>query len=316
MNKESYIQGLRNGDVRSLSKVISLAESRIDEDQLLALDILEACPPSGSSRRIGVSGAPGAGKSTFIDRFGMHLLSEGGAKRLAVLSIDPSSSLSGGSILGDKTRMEQLSRSDRVYIRPSASGSSLGGLARGTRMALLLCEAAGFDTVIIESVGVGQAETEISQLTDLFILLLNPGGGDELQGIKRGIVEMADILLVNKADGQRKELAERTVKDYSLAQHLLPPTETGWKPPVLSCSALEDKGMASVAGQVDAFYAHAGVDGIGVQRSEQGLYWMQKILEQRVLDRVMAQSKSLLQKAENSRLPERIAYELSKKFFD
>jgi len=199
---------------------------------------------TGGSVRVGISGAPGAGKSTFIEAFGTQLVDSG--RRVAVLAVDPSSVRSGGSILGDKTRMEDLSRSSDAFIRPSPSGGTLGGVARHTREAMLLCEAAGFDVVLVETVGVGQSEVAVAGMVDLFLLLLAPGAGDELQGIKRGIVEIADLIMVNKSDGELASAAARTVADYEHALHVLRPRSTAWSPRVMSCSAITGEGIADV----------------------------------------------------------------------
>ena len=199
MTKEELIKGIKMGDPRSLSRAITLAESSLDSKQEVALQIIEHFGPQKDTLRIGVTGAPGVGKSTFIEAVGVEILKDP-TKKIAVLTIDPSSEVSQGSILGDKTRMNKLSSMDAAYVRPSASGNNLGGVSKNTRLAVLLCEAAGYNTIFIESVGVGQNETEIAKLSDLFVLLISPGGGDELQGIKRGIMEVADIIVVNKAD--------------------------------------------------------------------------------------------------------------------
>ncbi|MFT7379384.1 MAG: LAO/AO transport system kinase, partial [Bacteroidia bacterium] len=211
MTKEELIQGIASGDSRALSKAITLAESTRPEKRNLALEVISHFGPQNNTYRIGITGTPGAGKSTFIEAIGNRLL-EDPDRTIAVLSIDPSSGKTHGSILGDKTRMNKLSAHSRAYIRPTSSGSQLGGLAKNTRLAMLLCEAAGYNTILIESVGVGQGETEVAQLTDLFTLVLNPGGGDELQGIKRGIMEMADIVVINKADGDAERQANLTAK--------------------------------------------------------------------------------------------------------
>ena len=221
MTKEELIRGIEANDSRALSKAITLAESTLPEKRDLALEVITHFGPQDLSYRIGITGTPGAGKSTFIEAIGIKLLQDP-TRKIAVLSIDPSSGKTSGSILGDKTRMNKLSAHDRAYIRPTAAGSQLGGLAKNTRLAMLLCEAAGYNTILIESVGVGQGETEVAQLTDLFTLVLNPGGGDELQGIKRGIMEMADILVINKADGDAERQANLTAKEYSMALHLMP----------------------------------------------------------------------------------------------
>lgn len=316
MTKQEYITGIKNGDKRVLSKAITLAESQLDEKYCLALEIIEAFPVSSNSKRIGITGTPGAGKSTFIDVYGSFLVQQEPKNKIAVLSIDPSSSISGGSILGDKTRMGALSKMDAVYIRPSASGKHSGGLARSTRLAILLCEAAGYNTILIESVGVGQGETEIRQLCDLFLLILNPGGGDELQGIKRGIVEMADILVVNKADGETAKTAELTAKEYKSAQHLLPATDNGWKPKVLLCSALMKTGFTELSKIIDEYFTILGKENKLDLRNNQHKYWVFKHMEEQIQKRLKIKEKSIDAYVKDGILPERIALNLSKDFFN
>lgn len=236
---------LLTGSRRALSRAITLVESQRADHRAQAGRLLQQLTPhTGRSIRIGISGVPGVGKSTFIEALGNHLLGLG--KRLAVLAVDPTSSLSGGSILGDKTRMELLSRRREAFIRPSPAGDSLGGVSRRTRESMLLCEAAGFDVVLVETVGVGQSETAVADMTDMFLLLLLPGGGDELQGIKRGIVELADLILINKADGELRAAARHSAADYRSALRLLHPRTRNWQVPVETCSALEGKGMAGI----------------------------------------------------------------------
>lgn len=229
-----------------LGRAITLVESSRPEHRELAQQVLEKClPHTGNSFRMGITGPPGVGKSSFIEAFG-SLLVQGHGRKLAVLAIDPSSQVSGGSILGDKTRMEKLGVEPNAFIRPSPAGSSLGGVANCTHESMLLCEAAGFDTIFIETVGVGQSETAVAGMVDFFLLLLLPGAGDELQGIKRGIVEMADLLAVNKADGDRIELAKSARKDYALALHLFPEKPNGWQPKAVTCSAMTGDGLAEI----------------------------------------------------------------------
>ncbi|MEQ8402479.1 MAG: methylmalonyl Co-A mutase-associated GTPase MeaB [Roseitalea porphyridii] len=233
------------GDRRALARAITLIESTKSGHAGEAEALLEALlPASGKSVRIGISGVPGVGKSTFIERFGLHLVGQG--HQVAVLAVDPSSKVSGGSILGDKTRMEELSRHPQAFIRPTPTGGTLGGVARRTREAMLACEAAGFDVVIVETVGVGQSETAVAEMVDIFLLMLPPGGGDELQGIKKGIVELADAVIVNKADGDLKPAADRAVAEYYAALGLLRPANPNWRPPVLRCSALLGEGIDEV----------------------------------------------------------------------
>lgn len=245
-------EGVRAGHRRALARAITLIEStrpdhRADAEALLA----ELLPASGRSIRVGISGVPGVGKSTFIESFGLYLIEQG--HKVAVLAVDPSSQRTGGSILGDKTRMEQLARNPAAFIRPSPAGGTLGGVARRTREAMLACEAAGFDVVLVETVGVGQSETAVADMVDLFLLLLLPGGGDELQGIKKGIVELADMILVNKADGDLAPAARRAAAEYHAALGFLRPASANWQPPVLQCSALHQTGMDAVWEQIAAF---------------------------------------------------------------
>jgi LAO/AO transport system kinase len=236
---------IKAGDRRALAKAITLVEStRADHgDQATAL-LETLMPHTGNSIRLGISGAPGVGKSTFIEALGNYLTEQG--HRVAVLAVDPTSAVSGGSILGDKTRMETLSVNPNAFVRPSPAGKTLGGVTRRTRESLLLCEAAGFDVIIIETVGVGQSETAVSDMTDMFLLLLSPGGGDDLQGIKRGIMELADLVLVNKADGDQTHLANQTVSDYGAALHFMQARTPSWTPRIQSCSALHNQGVAEV----------------------------------------------------------------------
>jgi len=236
-----YVEAILRGDRVRLGQAITIIESTRVQDQQLAGQIIEQClPHANKAIRIGITGAPGVGKSTFVESFGSFLLQQN--KQLAVLAVDPSSRVSGGSILGDKTRMEQISTHPNAFIRPSPSGDSLGGVARKTREAMILCEAAGFDTILVETVGVGQSEFMVHSMVDCFLLLLLPGAGDELQGIKRGIVEMADMVLINKADGERIKLAQQTKRDYRNALHLFPPKQSKWIPKAVVCSALKQQG--------------------------------------------------------------------------
>lgn len=239
----SELAGLvRGGDRRALARAITLVESTRGDHRERATELVDAVlPGTGGAVRVGITGTPGAGKSTFVEELGTRLTKAG--HRVAVLAIDPSSRRSGGSILGDKTRMERLARDPQAFIRPSPSGGTLGGVARRTREALLLCEAAGFDVVFVETVGVGQSEVAVADMVDEFVLLVAPGGGDELQGIKRGIMELADVVVVNKADGDLAPAAGRQVADYHHALHLLRPKHEGWVVPVLAASALEGTGV-------------------------------------------------------------------------
>ncbi|MBL8202051.1 MAG: methylmalonyl Co-A mutase-associated GTPase MeaB [Chromatiales bacterium] len=265
---------LRAGDRRALGRAITLVESSHPGDREPANRLLELLAPlAGNSIRVGISGVPGVGKSTFIESLGNLVIGQG--HKVAVLAVDPSSALSGGSILGDKTRMETLSRRLEAFIRPSPAGGTLGGVARHTRETVLLVEAAGFDVVIVETVGVGQSETAVADLTDLFLLLLLPGGGDELQGIKRGIVELADVIVVNKADGEMAAAAERAAADYRSALRFLRPRSARWAVPVATCSALEGRGIDRVWSLIGEFRATMTASGdLQANRAAQARRWL------------------------------------------
>ncbi|RYZ42943.1 MAG: methylmalonyl Co-A mutase-associated GTPase MeaB [Sphingobacteriales bacterium] len=259
-NIPQYIDGLEQGNIAMLSRAITLIESTRAEHQELAAQLIDAILPlTGKSTRVGITGVPGVGKSTFIEAFGMQLIEQG--KKIAVLAIDPSSSISKGSILGDKTRMEKLSVHPQAFIRPSAASGSLGGVTYKTREATLLCEAAGFDTIIIETVGVGQSETEVSHITDFFLLLMLAGAGDELQGIKRGIMEMADGLAITKADGTNTDKAKAARSEYARALHFLPPHPSGWIPEVKVCSSYDNTGIETVTEMIDKYVHHQKANG-------------------------------------------------------
>jgi len=248
----ALIAALRQGDRRALARAITLVESTRPDDRDAAEGLIEALrPETGGSVRIGISGPPGAGKSTFIERFGLEGIVLG--RRIAVLAIDPASKRGGGAILGDKTRMAELARAPEAFIRPTSAGDSRGGVARRTREAILLCEAAGFDAVLVETVGVGQAETTVAEMVDMFVLILPPAGGDELQGIKRGVIELADLVLVNKADGEFAAAAHRSVADYASALGLIRPPTPEWQVPVRAVSALEGTGVREVWEDVERF---------------------------------------------------------------
>ncbi len=266
--------GVIAGDRRVLARAITLVESTRDDHRAQAQDLLDlVLPHTGQSVRIGISGAPGVGKSTFTETFGTYLTGIG--KRVAVLAVDPSSKRSGGSILGDKTRMEALARDPNAFIRPSPAGSTLGGVARRTREAMLLVEAAGFDVVVVETVGVGQSETAVADMVDLFMLLLAPGGGDELQGIKRGITELADLVVVNKADGDLKKAAEVAAAEYTAAFHMLRPRSVNWVPKVLQASSVLNQGISEVWQGIEAYMAALGEAGeITARRADQARAWM------------------------------------------
>ena len=279
---EAYLKGIRKGDRVVLGQAITLLESHKPEHASLGRQVVEAClPHSGRSIRIGITGAPGVGKSTFIEALGMFLIEKG--HRVAVLAIDPSSQQSKGSILGDKTRMSQLSAHEQAFIRPSPAGESLGGVARKTRETILLCEAAGYDHIIVETVGVGQSETAVHSMVDFFVLLLLPGAGDELQGIKRGIVEMADLLAVNKADSDRLGLARETQRSYQKALHLFPPKENNWTPPVLRCSALQGQGIEEIWDSVGQFQMETNESGYFQRhRQAQAKYWLREFISDKL----------------------------------
>jgi LAO/AO transport system kinase len=281
---EALARGIVAGQRRALAKAITLSESSRADHRAQALDILEKLGPGdGKSLRLGISGPPGVGKSTFIEAFGLHAVSLG--RRVAVLAVDPSSVVSGGSILGDKTRMELLSRDPRAFIRPSPAGRTLGGVARRTHESMLLCEAAGFDVVMIETVGVGQSETMVADMTDVLILLLQPGGGDDLQGIKRGIVELAAIVVVNKADGALKIAAEQTALDYGVARAAQgPPGETGMLP-IQTCSALTGEGLPEVWSAVERYCQALRDSGeLASRRGQQRRKWLWSETAEDLLD--------------------------------
>ncbi|HEX4302287.1 MAG TPA: methylmalonyl Co-A mutase-associated GTPase MeaB [Rhizomicrobium sp.] len=276
-----------SGDRRALARAITLVESTRPADQTNAEALLtQLLPHTGRAVRIGISGAPGVGKSTFIEAFGRHLTGQG--LRVAVFAIDPSSRRSGGSILGDKTRMEQLARDPNAYIRPSPAGTTLGGVARRTRESMLLAEAAGFDVVLVETVGVGQSETAVADMTDLFVLLASPGGGDDLQGIKRGVMELADLLIVTKADGDLMPAAARAAADYHAALHLMRPKHAGLYPKVLKVSSVEGQGIADSWSEMSAIHAALkSGDQLARLRAEQSRRWfwseIQTVLSEAIL---------------------------------
>ena len=271
---QKLVSAIVSGQRRALAKAITLIESARCDHQETATELLEQLLSyTGRALRIGISGVPGVGKSTFIEALGIHLIEQG--KKPAVLSIDPSSSISGGSILGDKTRMETLARQPQAFIRPSPAGTTLGGVARRTRETLLLCEAAGFDTVIVETVGVGQSETMVAGMTDMFVLLLLPSAGDELQGIKRGIMELADLVLINKADGELVAAAQRAAADYRNALRLLQARSANWQVPVNLCSALTGNGISDVWQTIQDYQRSLAASGeIAERRAAQAQTWL------------------------------------------
>ena len=274
LEANQYIEGVLKGDRVLLSRAITIVESNLASDKLLAKEIIQAIlPNSGKSFRVGITGVPGVGKSTFIEVFGKHLIEKG--HKVAILSIDPSSQRSKGSILGDKTRMEELSNREEAYIRPSASGDTLGGVANKTGETMLLCEAAGYDIILIETVGVGQSETAVHGMTDFFLLLMLSGAGDELQGIKKGIMEMADMLVINKADGDNVRKSELAKRQYENALHIFPQSTSGWAPVVTTASALKNIGINEVWEKMMAFKELVNENGyFEKNRREQQIQWM------------------------------------------
>ena len=279
---DEYVQGILNSDIPVLSRAVTLVESSKPEHQKIAQQIIMKClPASGKSIRIGITGVPGVGKSTFIEALGKYITGHGG--KLAVLAIDPSSERSKGSILGDKTRMEDLSGDKNAYIRPSPSAGSLGGVARKTRETIILCEAAGFDHIFIETVGVGQSETAVHSMTDFFLLLMLAGAGDELQGIKRGIMEMADLIAINKADGNNVEKAGMAKMQYENALHLFPRKESDWIPQALTCSAVQKSGVAEIWTKIEEFRQLTHQNGYFLRkRNEQSIYWMHETIQEQL----------------------------------
>jgi len=272
-------RAIRAGDRRIMARTITRLESTRDEDREIGQAVLEALiAESGDAIRVGITGPPGVGKSTFIEALGLHLIEEG--KRVAVLAVDPSSPVTGGSILGDKTRMDRLAVRPEAFIRPSPSGGALGGVADRTREVMLLCEAAGYDVVLIETVGIGQSEVAVSSMVDFFLVMLLPAGGDELQGIKKGVVELADALVVNKADGAMKTVAERTRADYGGALELIRPSSDAWRPRAMTVSALESQGISEVWETILEHHELMQANGqFDERRRAQSRAWMWKLLE-------------------------------------
>ncbi len=274
LSASEYVEGILKGNVSILGQAVTLVESTAEHHQALAQEVIEKCLPySGESRRIGITGVPGAGKSTSIDVFGLHVLKQGGT--LAVLAIDPSSERTQGSILGDKTRMEKLSQHPDAFIRPSPSAGSLGGVARKTRETIVLCEAAGYNNIFVETVGVGQSETAVHSMVDFFLLIQLAGTGDELQGIKRGIMEMADGIVINKADGDNVERANLAAAQFRNALHLFPPTPSKWVPEVVTYSGYYELNIDKVWDMIDRYFAYVKETGyFERKRNEQAKYWM------------------------------------------
>ncbi len=282
-NIDEFVKHITQGDISYLSRAITLVESLNANHHKKAMQLLEACLPfANKSVRIGITGVPGVGKSTFIESFGKHLTTLG--KKVAVLAVDPSSSINKGSILGDKTRMESLVKDKMAFIRPSPSGATLGGVARATRESILLCEAAGFDIILIETVGVGQSETNVHNMVDFFLLLKLAGAGDELQGIKRGIIEMADAIVINKADGDNKKAAELAKADFNNALHLYPVKESDWQPKVLTCSATENSGISEIWELIASYIDLTKSNGFFEDnRKLQNKYWLETTIKQQLL---------------------------------
>lgn len=281
-SSEELVQGILSGNITALSRAITLVESTNPDHLHKANAVIKAClPHANKSVRIGITGVPGVGKSTFIEAFGKHLTGLG--KKVAVLAVDPSSTISHGSILGDKTRMEELVKDENAYIRPSASGDTLGGVARKTRETITLCEACGFDTIIIETVGVGQSETAVHSMVDFFLLLKIAGAGDELQGIKRGIMEMADAIVINKADGDNIRKAKLAKTEFNRALHLFPAKRSGWIPTTATCSAITQDGIPEVWETISKFVKLTqSNDYFNVKRSEQNEYWMLETINEQL----------------------------------
>jgi len=282
LSLDEYVDGIKSGNRTILSRAITLIESTKAEHRELAQDIIERClPDTGKSVRIGITGVPGVGKSTFIESLGNHIIDQG--SKLAVLAIDPSSTRTKGSILGDKTRMETLANDENAFIRPSPTGGSLGGVARKTRETIYLCEAAGYDTIFIETVGVGQSETAVHSMVDFFLLLMLAGAGDELQGIKRGIMEMADTIAINKVDEASDKAVSQAVREYKNALHLYPETKSGWNPKVTTCSALTGKGISDLWEIIQEYIKLTKENGYFEQnRNRQAKHWMYDTISNRL----------------------------------
>jgi len=309
LDVDDYVSGIIDCDVNILSRAITLIESTLPEHFELSQKIIEKCLQyEKPSLRIGITGVPGVGKSTFIEALGMHVVNSG--HKLAVLAVDPSSERSGGSILGDKTRMEDLAIHPSAFIRPSPSAGSLGGVARKTRESIILCEAAGYDIIFIETVGVGQSETAVHSMVDFFLLLMLAGAGDELQGIKRGIMEMADTIAINKADGSNINKAKLAKAQFENALHLFPPTESGWVPKVITCSALKNNGIDDIWNTINDYLIHCKSDGYFLaNRNRQAKYWMYETINAAVKEKfyINTQIKNKLKELENDVISNKVS---------
>ncbi|WKZ59022.1 MAG: methylmalonyl Co-A mutase-associated GTPase MeaB [Cyclobacteriaceae bacterium] len=298
LTHQEYVTGILQGDRIVLAKAITLMESTLSEDRTLADQVLESIlPHTGKSLRVGITGVPGVGKSTFIETFGAHAIQHN--KKVAVLTVDPSSSLTKGSILGDKTRMETLAKNPMAFIRPSATGEALGGIAHRTREALHLCEAAGFDFIIVETVGVGQSETAVKKIVDFFLLLMLAGAGDELQGIKKGIMEMADGVAITKADGDNVKHAREAQAEYQHAFHVMRPDESGWTPKVLTCSSITQDGIHDIWNTLSDFEKKMKANGyLDTRRQHQQVSWMHECFESLIKLQIEKSDKITARRAE------------------
>lgn len=315
LSVDEYVNGVLKGDRIKLARSITLVESNSEKHHKLSQEVLQKLlPHSGNSLRIGITGTPGAGKSTLIESLGMYLLKQG--HKVAVLTVDPSSSISKGSILGDKTRMEKLAKEETCFIRPSPSGGTLGGVARKTRETITLCEAAGYDVILIETVGVGQSEITVRSMVDFFLLVLIPGGGDELQGIKKGVIELTDAVLINKADGKNEQLANLSKTEYTNALHYLQHATKGWETKTLTCSAISGKGIPEIWEMIKEFEKITKTSGVFSQRrKEQALEWVLRLVEDGLRDsffnntKIKNEYKSVKEQVLNSELPPTTAAE-------
>ena len=283
LSLDDYVDGVLSGDRALLARAITLVESRHRDHRKMAQEMLmRLLPKASQAHRVGITGVPGVGKSTFIDALGMNLT--GAGHRVAVLAVDPTSSRTGGSILGDKTRMAHLAQDKNAFIRPSPAAGTLGGVTRTTRETMLLCEAAGFDVILVETVGVGQSEIAVSEMVDFFLVLVIAGAGDELQGIKRGILEIADMIAVNKADGDNRDRATRAASDYANAMHIMTPASANWTPPVVTCSALENEGLGALWETILDHRERMTESGeLADKRRMQSLRWMWAMVEDRIM---------------------------------